>query len=154
MENNSLLARNVTWLMNQAGLNPTSLSAALGEKAPGKPVVPQVTIFRIVNAHSESPRNSTLQPIAAYFGVAVSDLWEHDFEKLGMPSKQRVADVIDAGRDSTDYDAEAQDIIRRLQALPIERLGAFTWVQIKTIIADHERRAAAALKDRPQSDTN
>jgi phage repressor protein C with HTH and peptisase S24 domain len=77
-----LVARNVDWLMKRKGINPTSLASELVRF--GYPV-PQPTIFRITSGESKDPRTASLEPIAAYFGVSVSQLREHNFEQLGMP---------------------------------------------------------------------
>lgn len=78
-----LVARNVDWLMKRKGINPTSLASELVRF--GCPV-PQPTIFRITSGESKDPRTASLEPIAAYFGVSVSQLREHNFEQLGMPA--------------------------------------------------------------------
>ncbi|KVP59316.1 hypothetical protein WJ91_12640 [Burkholderia ubonensis] len=69
MSNNPhFLARNIQWLLERHGLNPNSLAERLGNKPP------QATIFRILNGESLTPRDSTVQPIADHFGVAVHEL--------------------------------------------------------------------------------
>lgn len=78
-----LVARNLIWLMERRGLNPTALATELVRF--GYPV-PQPTIFRITSGESKDPRTNSLEPIAAYFDVTVSQLREHDFAQLGMPT--------------------------------------------------------------------
>lgn len=48
------------------GLNPSSLAKAANAT--------QSTVFRIVEGEAESPRDSTLLPLAKYFGLSVEDL--------------------------------------------------------------------------------
>lgn len=84
-----LVARNVHWLIEEAGTNPTALSIAIGSKKNGGAIVPQPTLFRMLEGETKSPRNSTLQPIADYFGVKLSDLLEWDFEAHGRPLRAK-----------------------------------------------------------------
>lgn len=86
--------------MQRRGLNPNSLAAEI-EKMGSK--LPQPTIFRIINGVTADPRTSSLEPIAEYFGVSVTDLRDHDFGALGMPgsiAKDKVHSVVSA--DATD----------------------------------------------------
>lgn len=66
----SNLKANLIYLMERAGLNPTSLSRATG--------VPQPSIHRVVSGDSLEPKRATLEPLAAYFGVSVDWLIEGD----------------------------------------------------------------------------
>lgn len=64
---------NLRYLMRQAGLNPHSLAKETGVKQP--------TIFRILEGESETPRDSTLRPIADFFGLRVEVLRYGDLEQ-------------------------------------------------------------------------
>jgi transcriptional regulator with XRE-family HTH domain len=69
------LAANLRYLMDKRGLNPNSLSDQIGNKPP------QATIFRILNGESLTPRDGTLEPLAAFFGVPVHALRYEDLTK-------------------------------------------------------------------------
>lgn len=60
------LASNLAFLMEKSKHNPNSLSEATK--------VPQPTIFRIINNQVKDPRVTSLQPLADFFGVTLSDL--------------------------------------------------------------------------------
>ncbi len=66
----TLIAKNLIFLMKQAGINPNILSL--------KTNVPQPTIHRITSSESNDPRTKTVQPLANYFGLSVFDLKERD----------------------------------------------------------------------------
>lgn len=78
----SKVARNLAWLMERRGTNSNALAQELARL--GAPV-PQPTIFRILSGESKDPRTASLQPLADYFGVTVSDLRDHDFVTDGLP---------------------------------------------------------------------
>jgi len=69
------LSKNLTFLMRKRGLNPNSLA----EKMKNGP--PQATIFRIINGESLTPRDGTVEPLAAFFGFPVHVLRYSDLEK-------------------------------------------------------------------------
>lgn len=77
------LRQNVQWLMDRAGHSPYSLADASGANQP--------TIFRILSGESEEPRTKTLQPIADYFGVSVSDLRYKDMTDGSLTDKSAVS---------------------------------------------------------------
>lgn len=52
--------------MDRQGLNETALARATG--------VPQPTVHRLLNSDTHDPRDSTLRPLADYFGVTVEQL--------------------------------------------------------------------------------
>lgn len=83
-EEKPLVARNLEWLIANAQSNPYKLAEELSLN--GKKGVPQPTIHRILEGQHKSPRNSTLEPIAKYFRVKLSDLLEWDFKKNGFPA--------------------------------------------------------------------
>lgn len=62
--------KNLGWLLSSRNTNPNSLAEATG--------VPQPTIHRILTGESADPRTKTLEPIARYFGVTVSELRHSD----------------------------------------------------------------------------
>ncbi len=68
----NLLPDNLRQLMSTNALSETALSREAG--------VPQPTIHRMLNAHDHEPRDSTLLPIAQYFGVTVEQL------RRGLPN--------------------------------------------------------------------
>ena len=60
------IAKNLQVLLDLRQMNANQLAEAIK--------VPQPTIHRILSGEHKSPRDSTIQPIADYFSVAVSDL--------------------------------------------------------------------------------
>ena len=67
-------------LIKKAGLNETSLVAAINDKA-GKEVISQSKIWNIRKGISKEPRDSSLAPIADYFGLRVDQLKDVDYIK-------------------------------------------------------------------------
>ncbi|RQS88048.1 LexA family transcriptional regulator [Burkholderia seminalis] len=67
-QTDTFLISNLQLLMLRQGLNPNSLADRLNNKPP------QATIFRIISGESTTPRDSTLQPLADFFGVTVKAL--------------------------------------------------------------------------------
>lgn len=63
-------AKNIEFLIGKRNITPTALADATK--------VPQPTIHRILSGESRDPKTSTLQPLAQYFGVTVSDLRDKD----------------------------------------------------------------------------
>lgn len=76
----SKLIRNLNYLLNKHGLNPTELQNRTG--------VPQPTIHRILAGNSEDPRTRTLKPIANHFGVTVEHLRTGDIERDDIEGKR------------------------------------------------------------------
>lgn len=74
MENKSLVAKNLEFLIDKRKTNPYALEKATGVKQP--------TIHRILTGESADPRTSTLQPLADYFGVTVSSLRDSDLQTM------------------------------------------------------------------------
>lgn len=68
--------KNLVTLMRKHKVNSNSLALAVK--------IPQPTIHRILSSESQDPRTSTLEPIATYFGVTVSDLREKDVNEIGL----------------------------------------------------------------------
>lgn len=67
----TLIAKNLAWLIFQKfKTNPHAVAESTK--------VPQPTIHRILSGESRDPKTATLQPLATYFGVQVSDLREKD----------------------------------------------------------------------------
>lgn len=62
---------NLERLIAERDTNATALAEATG--------VPQPTIHRILTGETADPRTKTLEPLARYFGVSVSDLRHKDF---------------------------------------------------------------------------
>jgi SOS-response transcriptional repressor LexA len=76
-----LVKSNLEWLLKSRNINPYELARQTG--------VPQPTIHRILTGESADPRTSTLQGLAAYFNVHVSNLRDVDLatgEKFGPDS--------------------------------------------------------------------
>ncbi len=107
MDANTFVRVNLDYLMRKARLNPSSLSV--------KTDVPQASIFRIIEGESKDPRTSTLQPLAAFFNVSVSDLRHKDLrsnryeEVLHLNDQQKLwlALLDDLGSDDIDEFAQA-----------------------------------------------
>lgn len=70
MDKTTQVANNLQWLMTKARTNPHELQRATG--------VPQPTIHRILTGVSTDPRTQTLEPLARFFQVSVSDLRDRD----------------------------------------------------------------------------
>jgi len=82
----TLIARNLDVLMRRENTNPTKL-----EK---ETKVPQPTIHRILSGESKDPRTGTLQPLADYFGVSVSDLRVVDLSASGTGEPRQTGATI------------------------------------------------------------
>lgn len=67
----TLVRNNLHWLIAKRHTNPHEIARATG--------VPQPTIHRILSGETADPRTQTLQRLAEYFEIAVSDLREKDF---------------------------------------------------------------------------
>lgn len=66
------LVSNLRYLMDRRQVNPTSLADLIGNSPP------QATIFRILNGESLTPRDTTIQPLADFFGVTLNALRYED----------------------------------------------------------------------------
>lgn len=71
----SFVVSNLHFLMNRRKLNANSLAVKLEGK------LPQATIFRVLNGDSTTPRDSTVQALAAFFGVSLTDMRYVDLSK-------------------------------------------------------------------------
>lgn len=83
------VGNNLSWLIESRRTNAHELQRATG--------VPQPTIHRIMTGETADPRTQTLQKLAEYFGVSVSDLRERDFVShgyLGEPGRS-IRDILD-----------------------------------------------------------
>ena len=85
------LRDNLKFLMDQGGYNPHSLAASTGVKQP--------TIFRILEGESKTPRDSTVKPLADFFGVTIEQLRYGDCSNTPKPN-QNVEFPPEAGRPS------------------------------------------------------
>jgi SOS-response transcriptional repressor LexA len=65
-----LVKKNLEWLIEKRRTNPHELQRVTG--------VPQPTIHRILTGESTDPRTKTLQPLADFFGISVSDLRDRE----------------------------------------------------------------------------
>ena len=98
------IGRNLRTLMHQQGLNETALARVTG--------VPQPTLHRLLNTSTHDPRDSTLRPLADYFGVTIEHLrteLPNPLPPLPLRPKKRIPayeiKVID-GYDGIDPEAE------------------------------------------------
>ncbi|MBP6861371.1 MAG: helix-turn-helix transcriptional regulator [Neisseriaceae bacterium] len=76
MEN---LAKNVTLLLEERGMNAHDLSRATG--------IPQPSIYRIMTGQTKNPSVPRLKVIACYFGVDYADLIEKDLSQVPYTPK-------------------------------------------------------------------
>lgn len=67
------IKENLQLLMDLAGHNPHSLAKETGVKQP--------TIFRILEGESSTPRDSTIRPLAEYFGLSIEELRYADLKR-------------------------------------------------------------------------
>lgn len=81
----NFLVSNLNFLMGKRGLNPNSLSDHVRNEPP------QATIFRIINGESLTPRDSTLQPLADFFGVPI-----HALRYVDLSSSSTFVDPVTA----------------------------------------------------------
>lgn len=96
-------------LMERAGLTDNELAERVG--------IPQPTISRIRNGDSRDPRDSTLRPLAQYFGLTVSQLRGD----MPLPS-ERVK--VSANDEVTEVSAEALRLLRAIESLNSDERGA------------------------------
>lgn len=75
----SLLRKNLEWLIAKRKTNPHELQRVTG--------VPQPTIHRILTGESTDPRTKTLQPLAEFFGVSVSELRDRELSSAQSDGK-------------------------------------------------------------------
>lgn len=129
----SLIACNLAWFMARHKTNSHALAEALarGAKPRGDRPATQATIFRILSGASRDPRTSTLQPLADFFGVSVSALREHDFQKSGLS---------DDGNTSSLSDVQPQ--IKGYPLLP--------WEQVTMGITKGSRKESRGRRDTAQ----
>lgn len=71
----SRVVRNLEWLIERAKTSPYAIEQEM--KARGIKIN-QPTIHRVLSGETKEPRGSTLQPLADYFGVTLSDLRDRD----------------------------------------------------------------------------
>ena len=96
-------------LMNRAGLTDNELADRTG--------IPQPTISRIRNGDSRDPRDSTLRPLAQYFGLSVSQLRGD----VPLPADRvKVA----ANNEVAEVSVEALRLAMAIESLTSEERGA------------------------------
>lgn len=70
----SFIVKNINYLLNSRDLTPTTITKVVKVKQP--------TIFRIAKGEITEPKESTLQPLAKFFGYSVEQLRHVDIEAL------------------------------------------------------------------------
>lgn len=96
-------------LMSQAGLTNNELADKTG--------IPQPTISRILRNESRDPRDSTLRPLAKYFGITVSQLRGD----VPLPSSQV---RISANDDVQEVSVDTLRLAMAIESMPQEKRGA------------------------------
>lgn len=109
----SPIGRNLRILMDQQGIHETALARATG--------VPQPTVHRLLNANTHDPRDSTVRPLADYFGVTVEHLRTELPNPLPSPPpfpKKRIhAYEIKAIDGSDGLDPEAEVLVAEVDVV-------------------------------------
>lgn len=97
MEKKPPLAVTLPMLYKHTGLNDTTLAAAINELH-GNDKFKQNTVRRLSTGESEQPRDSTVQPVADFFNMTVSQIKDVDFVKayIGGDSSPDVYDRLNA----------------------------------------------------------
>lgn len=103
------------WLMGEK-ISPYALASATG--------VPQPTIFRILTGESDDPRTKTLQPLAAHFGLTVSDLRDRDLTTF--QADHVTPAEIDAVQNELVLDARQREWLSLLAFLGSDDISEFT----------------------------
>lgn len=98
----SQLRRNLAYLIDKHGTNPTALARAIGDQKKHQP-----TIHRILKGESKDPRTETVERLADYFGVTVEFLRTAD------------AEAFDHGKPPEPPEVEAAPSLRRFKNVPI-----------------------------------
>ena len=70
--NKTMVSDNLRWLMKKTDTSENELAR--------KTRVPQPTINRILGEQIKSPRHQTIQPIAAFFGISIDELFSKDLK--------------------------------------------------------------------------
>ena len=99
----------LTKLMVQQQLTDNELADLVG--------IPQPTISRIKNGNSRDPRDTTLRPLADYFGLTISQL------RGDMPLPQDLVKV-SASNDIQEVSVEALRLAKAIDSLASEERGA------------------------------
>ena len=99
----------LTKLMARQQLTDNELADRVG--------IPQPTISRIKNGDSRDPRDTTLRPLADYFGLTISQL------RGDMPLPQDLVKV-SANDDIQEVSVEALRLAKAIDSLASEERGA------------------------------
>lgn len=98
------LAKNLRFLLDREGMSENTLGERTG--------VPQPTINRILRGESRDPRDSTIRPLAKFFGVGLEDLKTTAFHGTGaVPMLRKVvvhAYDVDGVDGDEGFDAEKE----------------------------------------------
>lgn len=121
------LQRNLLYLIQKRGINPTILAKEAG--------VQQPTLHRILSGESEDPRTATLQPLADYFNCTVEYL-----RTAAIDSEDVVRDQFFKDIDSGKIDV-AEEMARSEAAQLAAKEERRTYVL--STIREHNREAAA-----------
>jgi len=115
-------------LMSRQGLTDNELADRVG--------IPQPTISRIRNGDSRDPRDSTLRPLAQYFGLSVSQLRGD----VPLPADRvKVA----ANDEVTEVSAEVLRLAMAIEALTSDERGA---LQTLVDALSHPKGGEAMMK--------
>lgn len=115
------IQKNLQLLLDRAGLTPHSLAAEAKKRGLE---VNQPTVHRILDGQAKTPRDSTLEPIAAFFGVSVLDLRYSDLSQMTTRSLRSSGTVIPANSPSP-YGGDRTDLT---QIKAAARLPLISWV--------------------------
>ena len=115
-------------LMSRQGLTDNELADRVG--------IPQPTISRIRNGDSRDPRDSTLRPLAQYFGLSVSQLRGD----VPLPADRvKVA----ANDEVTEVSADALRLAMAIESLTSDERGA---LQTLVDALSHPKGGEAMMK--------
>ena len=103
MNNVPVLTITLPLLLEWKGLNDTSLADAINRKGK-RDVISQTAIWRMSSGESKQPRDSTIEPVASYFGISIAQLKDQNYVRAlvaGAPAgvndeiKDKLAKVYD-----------------------------------------------------------
>tara|TARA_R110002153_G_scaffold14440_2_gene52379 strand:+ start:1019 stop:1399 length:381 start_codon:yes stop_codon:yes gene_type:complete len=83
-----VLTITIPLLLEWKGLNDTSLAEAINRKAK-RDIVSQTAIWRMTSGESKQPRDSTIEPVANYFGISIAQIKDINYVRalvVGAPA--------------------------------------------------------------------
>ena len=116
-------------LMTRAGDNPHSLANRLGQKTK------QPQLFRFLSGVAKEPRRSTLEPVAAFYGVSVETFYDPELAETAMNNLQ-------AGRPLMQASDTPPVRIKEQPANPVAHLA----MALRTFDTAARERAAVLLQ--------